>query len=254
MCQIPNLDYWAPLAEGQAANARERHRSLSAVIGTVSGMLSSGSTRVSTDAPDDPDMDHAEYTLGDLEALGAENFNIWVDGAETAWAAYMWSVLARKGLTSYTDEAGRALVVCRLIALAGINREFAARACGEGEVGGWQNSMFADVVGDYPRLDPIALGRAAERLGASGYTPYDERESAAELVLNIAASEWQRVVRALSEELGSAELFATLWTNRESHTQYPLADEVLWAAVNDDPSGAKVDGYQWVDDGCDWLV
>lgn len=227
--------------------------SLSVVIDTVSSMLSSGSTRVSTDAPDDHDKDHAEYTLGDLEALGTEIFNIWVDSAETAWAAYMWSVLARQGLTSYTDEAGRALVVCRLITLAGINREFAARACSEGEVGGWQQSILADVMGEYPLLDPIALGRAGERAGADGSTPYEERESAPQLVLDIAASEWQRVVRALTEELGSAELFATLWTNRESYIQYPLADEVLWAAVNDDLSGAKVNGYQWVDDGCDWM-
>lgn len=217
-------------------------------------MLSSGSTRFTADAPGNDDNDCAEYTLGDLEPLGAEIFNIWVDGAETAWAAYMWSVLARQGLTSHADEAGRVLVVCRLITLAGINREFAARACGEGEVGGWQHSIFTDVLGEYPLLDPIALGRAGERAGADGSTPYDERESAPRLVLDIAASEWQRVVRALTEELGSAELFATLWTNRESHTQYPLADEVLWAAANDDLSGAKVDGYQWVDDGCDWMI
>ncbi|MGH3977327.1 MAG: hypothetical protein ACRDS9_29050 [Pseudonocardiaceae bacterium] len=208
--------------------------------------------------PDGEDPDAAveeEGDLGDLDGLGNELFNIWWDGSEARWAAYMWSILEKAGLTAYEDwdEAGRTLVVCRLIALAGINREFAARAWGEGFSGEWQESVeLASLLGEYPLLDEVAVGRLAERTGAMADADrYGNRESAMSLLCEIASGEWRTVVKALTDDLGESWLFASLWMTRDGDARYPLPNEIIGDIVNA-PTTEMMDPFAWVSDGCNW--
>lgn len=192
-----------------------------------------------------------EGDLGDLYRLGLELFNIWSGGTEVEWAAYMWSILERAGLTAYDDgdEVERTLVVCRLVTLAGINLEFAAHAWGEGYRGEWRESVHVDFLGDYPLLDPVAIGRLAERSGVCTDSVDDGRESVTSLIHELAADEWDRVVRALLEELGESYLFASLWATRDGDARYPLPAEVVGEITSTDIF-EKADAYGWVSDGC----
>lgn len=190
-------------------------------------------------------------TLDDLEEAASEIFNIWSGGSEIEWASHMWGLLRRAGLTVWGDEVERALVFCRLVALAGISREFAARAWGEGEAGEWRENVGADVTGDYPLLDPIALGRLAERVGIwSEPSEDDGRERAIELVTAIAEDQWSTVTEALVEELDPAGLFASLWMSRRSDARYPLSPAVVHNVVNTDVTNAKIGAYSWIENGC----
>lgn len=197
-----------------------------------------------------------EGNLGDLDGLANELFNTWRDGSETRWAAYMWSILKRAGLTTYQewDEASRTLVVCRLIALAGINREFAARAWGEGYPGEWRESVIlADLLGEYPLLDEVAVGRLAERTGVvADFDPFGgNRESATSLLCEIADDEWPTVIKALTDHLGDSWLFASLWMTRDGDARYPLPDKIIENIVNA-PTSEMIGTFPWVSDGCNW--
>lgn len=212
------------------------------------------------DVMDDDEDPHSEVNregdLGDLEGLTTQLFTVWRDGSETRWAGYMWSILGDAGLTTYedSDEASRTLVVCRLIALAGISREFAARAWSEGHPGEWQESVaVAGLLGEYPRLGEVAVGRLAERTGIlAGSDPSGgNRESAASLLCGIADDEWPTVVKALTDNLGPSWMFASLWMTRDRDARYPLPDEVIGSIVNS-PTSEMMDAFAWVSDGCIW--
>jgi hypothetical protein len=64
-------------------------------------------------------------------------FSVWWDGAEVDWAGHAWAALARAGLTACRTELERTLVVCRLLALNVLYREFCTRAFEEGFPGEW---------------------------------------------------------------------------------------------------------------------
>lgn len=222
----------------------------------------SGSPDVDLDGEDDDDLDddeepdpyadvEEEGDLGDLYPLGLQLFNIWCGGTEVEWAEYMWTILERAGLTAYEegDEVERTLVVCRLVALAGINLEFAARAWDEGYPGEWRESVHVDILGDYPLLDPVSVGRLAERTGVWTDSVDDGRESVTGLIHEIAAGEWDTVVRALLKELGDSYLFASLWATRDGDARYPLPAEVVGEITSTDMF-EKADAYGWVSDGC----
>ncbi|WP_034229981.1 hypothetical protein, partial [Actinotalea ferrariae] len=81
---------------------------------------------------EDPDLDAVDWPFGDLEELVPGLFSIWAGGSEDRWAAYAWAALQRAGLTHFDDEVERTLVICRLLVLAALNREFASRAHEEG--------------------------------------------------------------------------------------------------------------------------
>lgn len=206
------------------------------------------------DEDEDPDLYadvEEEGDLGDLYPLGLQLFKVWYSGTEVDWAAYMWSILERAGLTAYEDgdEVERTLVVCRLVALAGINLEFAARARDEGYPGEWRESAHVDILGDYPLLDPVSVGRLAERTGVWTDSVDDGRENVMGLIHEIAADEWDTVVDALLKELGDAYLFASLWANSDGDARYPLPAEVVGEITTADVF-EKVHAYQWVADGC----
>ncbi len=189
--------------------------------------------------------------LGDLQSLAESIFDIWLGGAEVRWAAFAWDVLQRHGLTDYEDDVDRTRVIARLVALAGINREFCAHAFDEGAPSEWRDSTMINLsyhVGDdYPAVDLMSLGRLAEREGV-GWPDVDDRESPVSVLLDLAEGEWDQVAGALSAELGDSNLFATLWESRHDETRYPLPDDVLDEAVNTDP-WKKQRAFQWVYDG-----
>jgi len=65
-------------------------------------------------------------------SLAAEPiFRVWTDARELEWAKESWEALAKRGLTSYSDQVERTLVFVRLMALAGIYLDFCELAFDE---------------------------------------------------------------------------------------------------------------------------
>jgi hypothetical protein len=58
-------------------------------------------------------------------------FRVWTDARELEWAKESWEALAKRGLTSYSDQVERTLVFVRLMALAGIYLDFCELAFDE---------------------------------------------------------------------------------------------------------------------------
>lgn len=206
---------------------------------------------------DDTDVDvyadvEEEGDLGDLLQVARTLFNVWYDGSETEWAAYMWSILEKAGLTKYDDEVERTVVVGRLIALAGISREFAARAWSEGDSGEWRDAVQGAVLeGDYPLLDAVVVGRLAEQNGLLAEEGYPGRESVPGLMIEVAKHEWNAVASALAADLGESLLFASLWKTPDGEARYPLPGEVLNEILNN-PDEEMYAPFDWVQNGCDW--
>lgn len=206
---------------------------------------------------DDTDVDvyadvEEEGDFGDLLQVARTLFGVWYDGSEIEWAAYMWSILERAGLTKYEDEVERTVVVGRLIALAGISREFASRAWSEGDSGEWLCAVQGAVLeGEYPLLDRVAVGRLAEKKGLLASNDCTGRESVPGLMIEVAKHEWSAVASALSADLGESLLFASLWKTPDGEARYPLPGEVLNEILNN-PDEAMYAPFNWVQNGCDW--
>jgi hypothetical protein len=130
---------------------------------------------------------------------------VWVDGAELVWAEHAWAALTDAGLTKAETEVDRARVVCRLLALTVLYREFCARAFEEGHPGEWSPDA-EDVLGDEePYVHPFVLGQLAERDGIDadvevGYS-FDEGTPAYAL-REITRDQYRIVVDALRDRWG----------------------------------------------------
>ncbi|GAB7190248.1 hypothetical protein NUM3379_09540 [Kineococcus sp. NUM-3379] len=121
-----------------------------------------------------------------------------------------------------------------------LNIEFAARAFDEGSPGDWCHQGWSFEV------DPVALGRVAEREGV--WCEW-EPEEPGDLMGQLIRAQHGTVVRALVDVLGENLLFASLWASRSSRTRYPLSDERYFDAVNGEDMGGKSDAYMWLSDG-----
>ncbi|TCM45226.1 hypothetical protein [Kribbella sp. VKM Ac-2568] len=189
--------------------------------------------------------------LGDLRSIAEDIFRTWYGGTEIEWAEYAWACLGSAGLTRFDTEIERARVVCRLLALAALAREFYARAYGEGYPGEHPFSED-DVLGPYPRIDPFVLGQLAERDGVDTDIEfgYDFEEGVAGYALReIVRAQCRTVAQTLTSRWGSALSFASLWASANDDTKYPLADDVVRDIVNVDITNMKMDGWHWIEEG-----
>jgi Putative DNA-binding domain len=149
-----------------------------------------------------------------IKESASEIFNIWVDSPELKWAEDAWSKLDLEGLTSYTNELDKHIVLIRFLALGTLYYEFCQFA--------FEEMSNIDYYSWAKALDSedlfLSLFRLGQLLGSS-YMPVEEiYDSSAEqsLLPDFIGSlvEQQRaiVVAALVKSFGSASLlFAHLW-------------------------------------------
>lgn len=213
--------------------------------------LPSEDSDVELTVPERPQDEHQDG-LEDLLPIAASVFSVWNQGAEIDWAEYAWAGLGRAGLTTYRTEVERALVVCRLLALSLLYREFCVRAFEEGSAGDWPIDE-GDVIGQYPRLAPFVLGQLAERQGIDadievGWT-FEEGSPMSYALRELVRSEYRKVSRALADDWGAVGIFSSLWTSPGQDTHYPLAVDVIREVVNSDLTESKMEAWQWVEQG-----
>lgn len=182
--------------------------------------------------------------LDDIEELIPELFHVWSSGSEHRLARYLWTV-ANDGAPADEGHRGHTRSVVHLAALAALNQEFAARS-GEGTVGEWKERAY-DVIGDFPRLTPIAVGRLAESYGVDGWEDDDGAESVASVVVNLVTAVALSVAEMLRGRLGDAQLFASFWAARGEVT-FPLSDDKVEEIVSN-PTTDKLVAYEWLSSG-----
>jgi hypothetical protein len=149
-------------------------------------------------------------------------------------------------------EVDRARVVCRLLALSVLYQQFCAYAFEEGCRGEWTLDESGVLGEEEPYVHPFVLGQLSERDGIDadveiGYA-FDHGTPAYALRA-LARDQYDTVVGALREQWGEAALFASLWTSVDADITYPLTAEAVRTAVNDDVSFAKLEAWQWIDEG-----
>jgi hypothetical protein len=190
--------------------------------------------------------------LGDLIQVARDVFDTWNGDGEIAWAQHAWAALGQVGLAQYETEVERARAVCRLLALVALAQEFYARAFDEGEPGAW-SVWEEDTVGEYPRIDPFALGQLAVREGVDADITvggeFEEGSAAIYAVRWIVRDQTELVAQALRKQWGDTYLFAALWTSAEGEMAYPLPDEAIRDIVNTGITGEKLNAWQWVESG-----
>ncbi|WP_045875854.1 effector-associated domain EAD1-containing protein [Pseudofrankia sp. DC12] len=204
-----------------------------------------------------PDAQPAPITqeppLSDPETLDWEDawqfpnslIQVWVDGAELAWAAHAWSSLTEAGLTLYRTEEDRIDCLLRAVALAAFYRDFCSQAFEEGHLGDWDDLVVIDVVGEYP-FDEFTLGQLAQRHDIGIDNEYGDAPGVV-LALLVRRQYWV-VAGALRAAWGDAYLFAALCHAQHGLATYPLTDEQLHDAVNQDVTidDPRIPTYDWI--------
>ena len=180
----------------------------------------------------------------ELSGPAESMFGIWMAGSEVAWAKAAWSALEKKGLAKYSNEVERTIVLIRFVILAVMYREF-CHVSGleeeeEPEFGDWADAL---------EISQFRLGQLASReFETSETSENDAVEQAFSYLVN---QNRREVFDALVEGFGSVSgLFASLWVTPQAGIDPAnLDDETLNEILNDDLTGEKLSGFQWVDGG-----
>lgn len=151
-------------------------------------------------------------------------FNVLVSQPELAWARKTWSVLSRRGFTSFTTPEEHVRVLLRFIALGSLYDEFASIVLEEGTRG--LEELWAEELG-------LTIDRDSDGSGIL-------RQDTFKRMLN---EERQIVTKSLYEEHRTdSGVFIHFW--RSLGTK-----ESDWEIVNDNLSTGKRRGFEWVSNG-----
>jgi hypothetical protein len=176
-----------------------------------------------------------ELTWTDLSRAAQQIFHIWTDHhvEELLWASSAWTALLKAGLTSYSSEVEKTLVLVRLITLAAMYHEFADRA--------WEEYFTPDYV-DWAEQLEIDEVNVDELLG-----PDEMRDSVdpclfrerLQFLVNLSRHE---IYEALIAHFGDdSRIFAALWKIQE-----PEEDEYF--ILNEDTLD-KMAAFDWINQG-----
>ena len=149
---------------------------------------------------------------------------------------------------TWDDETERAEAVIRLAALASIYRKFCAYAFDEGDYGDWQYEL-SELVGEYPLIHPFTLGRLAERDEHDVLDDDIQDESFTDLIRSMVYTASGEVYRTLVDQLGTNELFASLWVSPDDEMTYPIPDEAY--DILNSPTGHAMAAYEWMTNGAE---
>lgn len=183
--------------------------------------------------------------LDDYRPIFRDLFRIWARGSEIAMAEYLMSVLLRSGCAEHKSPVGRARTICLMATFSSVASDVSSFS-GACSLDDWRYSYW-DLVGDFPRIEPFDFGRLAEREGLADSDSTDDEVDTSALIAEFVDENRGSIINALRNELGEAELFATLWSASSSDVSFPLPWAEVLAAVND-PTGEKVDAWGWMTD------
>jgi hypothetical protein len=145
----------------------------------------------------------------DISSDAEPMFRVWTEGRELQWAKECWEALAKRGLTSYSDELERTVVLVRLLTLAGIYLDFCELAFDEIHDAGY--TMWAHNLG----LTTLRIVQCVDpQLSENELADDDELlEDAINNLMGKARSDIREVLRSRFGD--DALLFVSLWNTVE---------------------------------------
>jgi len=136
-------------------------------------------------------------------------FCVWTDARELDWAKKSWEALAKSGLTSFANQVERTRVMVRLMALAGMYRDFCELAFDE--VHQPDYSLWADEL----CLSTVRVAQCAgSQFGAD--EGRDDQCLLEEALVELMEEARSQIHMALRKEFGDDSLlFVSLWNTVE---------------------------------------
>ncbi|MBX6772810.1 MAG: hypothetical protein IRY83_13850 [Chloroflexi bacterium] len=192
----------------------------------------------------------------DIEDVVSTMFAVWVNGGELEWARMAWSALQDDGLTRYSNERERHLVLIRAIDLAAAYREFCYLA--------WQEHDVPDYAGWAAEFDlePFVLGQLV-----GDRADFDDETSDGDLVgvgvRWLCGKERFRIAACLDRRFNGpsmlfASMYATLWSPPEEEDEEDeegpnswtvegiLADRNALDDILNDVDEGKLAAFEWI--------
>jgi hypothetical protein len=195
-------------------------------------------------------------------------FRVWTDARELEWAKESWEALAKRGLTSYSDQVERTLVFVRLMALAGIYLDFCELAFDEIHDGAY--TMWASDLS-------LNTFRVAQCVGSqfSKDEEADDDQLLEDALRNLMDKARSDIHEALRSKFGDDSLlFVSLWntveyerseldtagtgnvapersdqTNREIEKGWIDWHEEAGGILNCEITGQKLAAFTWIGQG-----
>ena len=176
-----------------------------------------------------------ELTWTDLSPAAHEIFHIWIDrhAEELRWASSARTALQRAGLTSYSGEVEKTLVLIRLMTLAAMYHEFAELAWEEiysPDYFQWANELEIDEIHVDELLGPDELCDSVD------HSLFGER---LQFLVNLSRHEiYKALVAYFGDDSG---IFVAMWKIQE-----PEEDEYF--ILNEDTLD-KMAAFDWINQG-----
>jgi hypothetical protein len=176
-----------------------------------------------------------DLTWTDLSPAAHEIFHIWTDrhAEEMRWANSAWTALQRAGLTSYSGEVEKALVLIRLMTLAAMYHEYADRA--------WQETFTPEYLhwADELEIDEVHVGELLGPDELRDSIDHSLLEDRLQFLVNLSRHE---IYKALIAYFGDdSGIFAALWKIQEpEEDEYFILNEVTLD---------KMAAFDWINQG-----
>ncbi len=183
--------------------------------------------------------EHVEWK--DVAEVAGDIFNVFVGQPELRWAEMAWQRLQEAGLTRFRNELENHIVLCRLLMLGGIYREFCEMAWDESA-----DTSYSEMA-EGLELDEYIVGRLYERLPDRDKDDEVEACDALELVVE---SQRYAVVSALCKGFGGDNgLYESLRNSANSRDEedgddLPDGDDI-W-----EPTPCNMQAHEWITEGC----
>jgi hypothetical protein len=171
----------------------------------------------------------------DFSPSALEIFHIWTDRQEEElqWGRSAWTALNKAGLTAYSNEVEKSIVLIRLMTLAAMYHEFADRA--------WQEPFTPDYLDWADQLE-ITETHIDELLSPGNPCDSDDTslfKDRLQFLVNLSRSE---IYKALVADFGDdSGVFAALWKIQET-------EEDDYTILND-ATPDKMAAFDWINQG-----
>ncbi|MFF0542159.1 GmrSD restriction endonuclease domain-containing protein [Nocardia thailandica] len=187
--------------------------------------------------------------VGDIAVLAGRLPDTWMGNAEQIWLRFAWQILEDERAARPDPTATVEQQALRYIALWALTRTFFTYAFDEGKLDEWR-FYLGEVVGPHPLIPHEWLVERATTV--PGIAPRAE-DLAMTLVNDVVGAAYE-VSTTLLNQLGGAELFASLWASSGAaeHYGYPLSTEQIGELVSEvvsDPTPRKIQAYSWIEEG-----
>jgi hypothetical protein len=183
----------------------------------------------------------ATLDWSDVSQAAEGIFRIWQtqSSKELDWANTAWIALGRAGLTKYSDEIEKTLVLVRFIALGTMFREFCELA---------RDESFDTGLSDWLDLLEISPVRVGQVLGPGYRRDCEDFLDIDTALLDLIDEKRPGIFEALVKAFGNeSSLFSSLWRATDG-AEIEEPEEADYFILND-ATASKMEAFEWITSG-----